>query len=149
MRTRIQKITNSCTEFFDNSFCNLYKWLFCSLFILFILTVLHRQACHVDHHDRASVVRPLRRRQLGREQGLPVHHPHLQRIHHSCPLRSLPLLLRDQVSHKVSQTILYFHYMQTIAAKNWPKMKVFAFISLLLYSGSIPVILFEFFLLVK
>ncbi len=81
-------------------FFNLYISLFC--------LVLHRQACHVDHHDRASVVRPLRRRQLGREQGLLVHHPHLQRIHHSCPLRSLPLLLRDQVSHKVSKTCLYF-----------------------------------------
>jgi hypothetical protein len=39
--------------------------------------------------------------------------------------------------------------MQTIAAKNWPKIKIFVFISLFLDSGSILVILFEFFLLVQ
>ena len=57
--------------------------------------------------------------------------------------------LRPGIPQRVSQTFLYFLYMQTIAAKNWPKIKIFVFISLFLDSGSILVILFEFFLLVS
>jgi len=57
--------------------------------------VLHREARHVLHHHLAAIVRSLRGRQLGRGQGLPLHHDHLQPLHLSRPLRALPLLLRN------------------------------------------------------
>ena len=47
--------------------------------IRFVFVVLHRETGDVVHHDLAAVVRPLRGRQLGRGQGLPLHHTHLQR----------------------------------------------------------------------
>ena len=59
-------------------------------------SVLHREAGHGVRHDLAAVLRSLRGRQLGPGQGLPLHHPHLQRVHFAGPLRTLPLLLRHQ-----------------------------------------------------
>ena len=62
--------------------------------------VLHREAADVVRDDLASVLQSLRGWQLGPKQGLPVHHPHLQRLDLAGTLRSFPLLLWHQGSLK-------------------------------------------------
>ena len=68
-----------------------------SLIPAFNVLVLHREARDVHHHDRTAVVRILRRRQLGFDQGLSLHHPDLQHIDLARTLCPIPLLLRHQV----------------------------------------------------
>ena len=91
------KITKDKQKNFQYLLVNLeIQFLIANTFFPVHPSVLHREAGHGVRHDLAAVLRSLRGRQLGPGQGLPLHHPHLQRVHFAGPLRTLPLLLRHQ-----------------------------------------------------